>query len=79
MHARPPSPAQRAFALKSMLSSLELLPTVPESLSFQGVDWVVCLRLDLLGKDLVITFANIFSKLCYLHKAQGLKVWAFKV
>ena len=33
----PPSPAQRAFALKSMLSSLELLPTVPESLSFQGV------------------------------------------
>ena len=24
-------------------------------------------------------FANIFSKLCYLHKAQGLKVWAFKV
>ena len=28
MHARPPSPAQRAFALKSMLSSLELLPTL---------------------------------------------------
>ena len=28
MHARPPSPAQRAFALKSMFSSLELLPTL---------------------------------------------------